>query len=193
MAYKVEITLPEATVIRTVDGKPSKIEWSKVPAAVIASIAEGGATVILNNAYNGGGKDADEQTKLEQMMKRLRAWYAGDYAVSNRGDSWMGRLKEQYVDDMKAQTGASQRQVEEAIRQAVVDAFGEKEKASFGRFLDALSLSIAKEQDSDVDDVRRELEESLAKRVEEADAERKAKVAKLDVKGLALASFVKAK
>ena len=188
---KIEINLPEATVIRTVAGEPFKVEWSKVPANVVASLVEGGAAIILNNAFNGGGKDADEAAKLEQMRKRRDAWYAGEYVVSARGDSWMTRLREQYVDDMREQTGATAKQVEESIKALVADTFGEKEKASFARFLDALATAIAKEEKMDVDAARQQVVEQLEKRVAEVDAERAKKASKLDVKGLALAAFRK--
>lgn len=190
--FTVSINLPEAVVIRTVAGEPVKLDLTKVPANVLASLVEGGATIILNNAFNGGGKDADEGTKLEQMRKRMQAWYAGEYVVSSRGDSWMTRLKEQYVDDMKEQTGATAKQVEESIKGLVADTFGEKEKASFARFLDALATAIAKEEKADFDATRQQVQEQLEKRVAEVDAERAKKAAKLDVKGLALAAFRKA-
>lgn len=189
---KVTINLPEATVIRTVAGAPFKLDWSKMPANVIEKLCEGGAAIILNNAFNGGGKEADEATKLEQMRKRRDAWYAGEYVVSARGDSWMTRLREQYVDDMKEQTGATSKQVEESMKALVADTFGEKEKASFQRFLDALATAIAKEEKIDVDAARQQVTEQLEKRVQEVDAERAKKAAKLDVKGLALAAFRKA-
>lgn len=189
---EVTIKLPASTVIRTVAGEPFKIEWAKVPASVMSQLLEGGATIVLNNAFNGGGKEADEATKLEQMRKRRDAWYAGEYVVSSRGDSWMTRLREQYVDDMKEQTGATAKQVEESMKALVADTFGEKEKASFARFLDALATAIAKEEKMDVDEARQQVTEQLEKRVAEVDAERAAKAKKLDVKGLALAAFRKA-
>lgn len=186
---EVNVKLPTATVIRTVAGEPFKVEWAKVPAGVLASLLEGGATVILNNAFNGGGKELDEKAKLGQMQKRLDSWYAGEYVSSGRGDSWQTRLREQYVDDIRTQSGASQKEVEKSIGELVRSSFGEKEKATFDRFLDALALAIAKEQKLDVDETKAAIVAKLEARVKEVDEERAMAKSKLDVKGLALSAF----
>lgn len=189
---KIEIALPASIMIRKYGVKDElRLDVAKLPPHVIAQIFEGGVKVMLTNAWNGGGKDKPEADRVRQVETRLKAWYSGEYVAATRGDSWMTRLKDQFVAEQVAD-GRSVKAVEKAIADLVHMTFGEKAKATFGVYLDAVATHLAKEDGAaDYDMIREEIEAALAERADKADADR-AKMAKgLDVKGLALAAFRK--
>lgn len=188
---KVSIKLPVATTIKALEHKTVVIDWSKVPTNVLEELIVGGAKIILTNAYNGGGKAASEAEKLAQLEKRLDGWYRGEYAQAGGGDRLSSVMREIYIDRIREASGASSKQVEDSMSELVRNTYGEKEKATFGRFMDALSLSIAKAESADVDEVRSGIEADLTAEASKRMAEKANVVAKIDLGGLSLASFRK--
>jgi hypothetical protein len=189
----VSISLPSRTLLRNVDGKPVYIDWSKVPASVLPAILEGGAKIVLTNAFNSGGKDKTDGERLAQLEKRLAAFYRGEYVIAERGESAYTGMWNAYVDETRAETGCSVADCDKAKRAAITRVFGEKEKATTALFFKALATDIAKENDTDVSAELEAVESYYAGLAAKA-AEQTAKAAaKIDVSGLAIARFKKAK
>ncbi len=180
---KVTIELPNATVIRTLaNGEQAKLQWAELPANVIAAICEGGAKIVLTNAYNGGGKDKTDAEKEAQMLKRLDAWKRGEYVQVERGESQFTAMREQYYSERLEAAGQTRAQVDKQIKQLVASTFGEKEPATFSKFLDAVATHKHKAGDERaVSDIRDEIEAALAKRTAEAAAKRAELASKIDV------------
>jgi hypothetical protein len=196
---KVSLNLPTTTTVAlgkdTTDRLP--IEWARVKPNVLEAILVAGAKVIITNAYNGGGKDAKQVDKVSAATKKLDAWYRGEFNVVTRGDTMMTALREAYVDDVKAKTGATTKQVEDSIRAAVSNVFGEKEAATFGRFIDAMGTLIARQKHGDkpTDEAvqaEREAFEARYQALADEAAKRRADASKtLDLTGLMLGDFLK--
>lgn len=186
----ISINMPAATHLRNVGGKSVKLDWSKVPAGILPAILEVGAKTVLTNAFNGGGKGATEAEKLAAMEKKMAAWYRGEFNVVSRGESGMGALKEQYIDERRADTGASRADVERAIKATVASVFGRDESATFGKFLDAVAALKCRADDNlNAADVREELEAALAERAEKAAQARVWVRDKIDTSSIDLASL----
>lgn len=196
---KLNINLPTSiTVALGKDtGQRLVVECARVPANVVEAIFVAGAKVILTNAYNGGGKEAKQADKEAAARKKLDAWYRGEFNVVNRGESGMTALREAYVDDVRAKTGATAKAVEDSIRATVASVFGDKEPATFGRFIDAVGLLIAKQKhgakpsDEQVQTERDGFEAKYQGLADEAAKRRADATAKLDLTNLVLADFVK--
>lgn len=196
---KVNMTLP--TAITVAMGKDSgdrlAVDTARLPANVLEAIVVAGIKVILTNAYNGGGKEAKQDDKLNAATKKLDAWYRGEFNVVNRGDSMLTAMREAYIDDVRAKAGCSAKDVETAIKATVSAVFGEKESATFGKFIDALGTMIAREEhgkdatDEQIAAAREAIEAKYLGLADEAAKRRSAATAKIDVKGLALADFLK--
>lgn len=182
MATKISIELPGATTIRTLaSGEQVKLQWDKLPAHVVAAICEGGAKIILTNAYNGGGKDKTEGEKEAQLQKRLDAWYRGEYVQVERGESQFTAMREQYYSERLEAAGQTRAQVDKQIKALVAQQFGEKEAATFSRFLDAVAKVKAKAAGTEASAEREAIETALAKRTAEAAAKRAELASKIDV------------
>ena len=194
------ISLPATITVQMGKGSTDRllVDTNRIPANVIEAIFTAGAKVILSNTYNGGGKDMPHKERLAAAQKKLDAWYRGEFNIVNRGDSMMSALREAYVDDVKAKTGATSKQVEDSIRSTVSAVFGEKESATFGRFVDAMGTLIAREKhdgkpsEEQVRTERDAFEATYQKLADEAAKRRADASAKLDLTSLALGAFKKA-
>jgi BMFP domain-containing protein YqiC len=175
------INLPAATFLRNVAGKAIKLDWSLVPAAILPMILEVGAKTVLTNAFNGGGKDASDADKLAAMEKKMAAWYRGEFNVVTRGDSLITAMREQYIDERRAATQSSRKDVEASIKQTVASVFGKDEAATFGKFLDAVATLKAKATRGDFATIRAEIEEGLEERTLAAAAKRDAEAKSIDM------------
>lgn len=193
MAHSVTISLPETIFIRaTSDGAKVELETGKLPSEVVARIFEAGAKVLLTNAFNGGGKEQPEADRFKALKGKMDSWYKGEFSSSGRGDSWMTELKNQFVSEQMLERGVTPAQVEKELKELVRSTFGEKESATFSRFLDAVALHLSKEEDAgEYEDIRAGIEQDLAERTAKAKAEREAAASKVEVKGLMLGAFRK--
>lgn len=183
--FEVTITLPKSLFLRNVAGKPVNLDWTSVPAAVIADIACGGAKVLLTNAFNSGGKDVKESDRLANMQKRMDAWARGEYAITERAASQTALMAECYIAEMLARhDGTSEKAVRDAMRATVTKMLGKDTKATFVNFLQATATAMAK-----ADGEKRSKDELLAlltakyeKAAAELEAERaKASTVELDL------------
>ena len=160
-----------------------KVQLGNVPESVLGDILIAGARVILTNAYNSGGKDTPEADRLSNVERRVAAWNRGEYALTNTGprDSVIGDMRDAFIAKQVA-LGKTAKQAEESIRATVTQAFGEKEKATFSRFLDAVATIKAKADSSvSYDDFRAKLEKQANDAADKLRAEREASKAAVEV------------
>lgn len=180
--YQVTITLPTATVIRTVGGKPVTVTWADIPAEVIAKIAEVGGITIGNNTFNGTGKDSTEAEKLKKLTAKLEAWKSGNFNVveRERADSIVADMREAFVTNQVAK-GKSTKDADKLIRDKVTEVFGKDEKATFIRYLDAVATELAKANGEEYADVRDRLEAKATEAAEKLRADRAAATATVKI------------
>lgn len=192
---KVQIELPEAILVRTVDGKPVRLDVKKLAEfpAVIAGIFEGGAKTVLTNTWNSGGKERTDVERMAQLEKRMASWYKGEYVMAERGESAYTGMWQAYVDDIRAKAECTVKDVEDQRRATIAAVFGENEKVSTATFFKALATLIAKENGTEVQAELEAVEGFYAGLAAEAEQRRAQAKAKLDVSGLALAGFLKPK
>lgn len=124
------------------------------------------------------GKPLGEDAWTAMRDKRVKVWLGGTWAATERGDSSMTMMKAQYITEQVAK-GRTVNDVEKTIKSYVKDAFGPKESATFGRFLDA--IAVAKHpKDADAQaEFRTQIENDLWERTQEA--RRTATETKLDL------------
>lgn len=190
MAFTVSIELPSSIVIR----EGHNLELTKVPANVIGELVKSGAIVILNNTFNGGGKERDAKEKLAAMLKRMDAWYAGSFTMIERGESQYTAMREQYYAEQAEKFGRARGEVDKTIKALVEGTLGKDKPASFSNFLEAVATSKLKAMKPDeakgktVIGIREEIEKALAERTAEA-ARKRAELAaslKIDAADLGL-------
>lgn len=177
-----KINLPAVTRIGTAGNENYfEIVWADLPDSVLGPILEGGAKVVMTNAYNSGGKDVPVADRVSNRARRYAAWKRGEYAMTATGprESVNGEMREAYIAKQVA-LGKTVKQAEEAIRATVTAAFGKDDKATFPRFLDAVATIKAK-QGGEYDAIRAELEDAAMARVEELRKERAESTAELDL------------
>lgn len=194
MAFTVSIELPSSMFIRNDSkGKAINLPLEKVPAAVIAELVTAGATVILNNTYNGGGKERQVADKEAAMLKRMDAWLAGSFTMIERGESQYTAMREQYYAE-QAERGKGRGEVDKAIKATVADVLGKEVAASFSNFLEAVArikfAALPKDEakGTSILGIREEIEKALAERTAEA-ARKRAELAaslKIDAADLGL-------
>ena len=178
----VTINLPERTLIRNVGGEAKYVDWAKVPASVFTDLIPGAAIVILNNCYNGEGKDAAEDVRWAKAQKRLDAWYNGTYLLTERATSATTLMREAYVMEMQAKhDGVSESTIEAKMKATVKAVLGNDAKATFDNFLHSIATNIAKASDGKQD--QKAVYEALVAKYEKAAAELEASRAavKIDI------------
>lgn len=184
--FKITIELPASSDMATLpNGDPFKVDWTKVPANVLADIVVNGGKIVMNNVKN--SNKGDEEAK---MTARRNAWYEGNYTIVDRGDSWMTELKEQFVFE-QAGKGKTPKQVDAEISATVKHVFGEKEKATFSKYLDAVATVMAKANGEEYEAVRGGIESDLADRMRDRRNAQAKTAAKIDVSELILSAFAK--
>lgn len=190
---KVTLELPAKTFIRTVDGKAINLDWSRLPASVVAKIAEGGAKVILTNAYNGGGKDAPESQKVAQLNKRIDAWERGEYVMVERGETQFTAMKEVFIADCIA-AGMTTGEASKLITAKIAERLPKDSKATFSNYLDATALEYVEAGEFDnAAEARDALEAHYLAKVAEAEKARAKASAKIVLPSIDLSAFKKTK
>lgn len=200
----ITINLPDtiAVAMGKDSGKRMNVESKRLPANVLEAIVVAGVKVILTNVYNGEGKDAKQDDREAKVQKKLDAWYRGEFNVVARGDSILTAMREVYILDTIAKykaagTEVTIAEVEKSIKATVTSVFGEKESATFGKFIDAMARLIARNEhgpkatEEQIAEAREAFESHYAKLVEERAAKQAKAAEKLDLSSLALASFAK--
>lgn len=201
---KLTINLPDtiAVAMGKDSGKRVNVETKRLPANVAEAIIVAGVKVILTNVFNGGGKEAKQADREAAVQKKLDAWYRGEFNVVARGDSILTAMREVYILDTIAKykaagTEVTIAQVEKSIKDTVTAAFGEKESATFGRFIDAMARLIARNEhgkdatEEQIGAAREAFEAHYAKLVEERAAKQAKAAEKIDLTAINLAAFAK--
>jgi hypothetical protein len=189
------LSFPNRVFLRNVGGKPISLDVSALPDAIVERVFEVGAKTILTNVYNGGGKDASDAEKLAALQKKMDAWARGEFAVVERGESQFTAMREAWLDEFRAATGASIKQADEYLSAKVKDALGKDAKATFSHFLDVTANEyVAAKQFDNAADAREALEAHYAKLADDAAKQRDEAAKKLKaIPALDLSAFKKAK
>lgn len=165
----VEVSFETVLTFRPEKRSEFTVDLYQVPESVIAKILEVGARTILTNTYNGGGKDATEAEREAKVDAKVKAWLSGDFNANGgeRGDSLATEMKDAFI-AKQIVNGRTVKQAEATIRDTVTAAFGKDEKASFGRFLEAVATLKAKATGSSYEGLLTELQDAAMLSVEAA-------------------------
>lgn len=189
---KFVIEMPDRITVRTVNGAPVYWEVAKMPESVMADIARVGGLTVLTNAFNGGGANATEAERLAAMQKKLDAWERGEFRVVERGESAFTGMREAWLDEFRAATGASLKQAETFLRDKVTAALGKDAKATFSNYLDVTAAELVKANEFEsAADAREALEAHYAKLADDAAKARAKAGAKIEAPKLDLSAFKK--
>jgi hypothetical protein len=190
------ITLELPNSIKTSLGKDTgiwtEVQLNAIPANVLKAACLNGFISALNDISR--GKDENDRPLSDEAWGKKRAqrvatWVKGEWTSSARSESAMSMLKDQFISEQVA-GGATAKQAEASIKATVAAVFGDKEPATFARFLDAVATMLSKEKGAKgYDEVRAEIEGDLQARAEAAALERAKVVQKADVSSVILAAF----
>lgn len=186
----MEITLTLPTEIKVQVGKSANhtlVPIKDMSVDVLRMACLNGFIGALNNISRGEddkGKTLSDAAWAAKRDAKVKVWLSGSWASTERGDSSTRLMREQYISEQVA-NGRTVSEVERTIKDAVKQAFGDKEAATFARFLDAVAL--AKEPDeSKRAEVRQAIEDGLFDRAQKAAAERAKTAVKLDLTNIGL-------
>lgn len=189
---KFTIELPDRITVRTVGGSPVYWEVAKMPESVMADIARVGGLTVLTNAFNGGGSKATDAERLAAMQKKLDAWERGEFRVVERGETAFTGMREAWLDEFRAATGASLKQAESFLADKVHATLGKDSKATFSNYLDVTAAELVKAGEFDnAADAREALEAHYAKLADDAAKARAKAGAKIEAPKIDLSAFKK--
>lgn len=148
--FTITVTNPLVRLPLGDTGLHTEFDISKMSEGVLGMALVNGFIGALNNISRGKGEDDKPNSDAvwaSMRAKKVDAWLAGDWASrSGGGERAMTALKEAFVDERKAATGASSAAIEKSIKELVKATFGEKESATFARFMDAVALTMARKE-----------------------------------------------
>lgn len=127
----------------------------------LANVSKGGLKVALGRPAT----DADLAAARDRIV--TQAWMQGTWNLSGAGprESLMGELREFYVAERIVADGTTAKAVDSKIKATVKAVFGEDEKASFGRFMDAVAtMKVKADPKLDFVTTRDEIEAGLVER-----------------------------
>lgn len=198
---KVTIELPDVAVFFTTEDKQEmSLDFKAMNEAGKLEAFLSGKTgavvramrIPLMNAYNSAGANGTLAEKAAAANKRRASWQRGEWAIVERGESEHTAMREAWIDDYRAKTGATAKEAESHIRQTVTDAYGKDTKATFSNFIDAVAQSHVDNEDFDnLADARDAVESALSAMVEAAAKRREEAAKKAVVPTLDLSAFKK--
>lgn len=199
--FNVSIELPETVAVATGEtGKSVTIDIQAIAKAhpqLLRFAVVNGFLGAMNNVSRGkdeAGAANSDAVWHSLREKRAAVWMSGEWAgKGGGGERATTGLKDAFVAERMA-AGATSAQVEASIKGAVKQAFGDKEPATFSRFMDALALTLAqrdhsgkgKPTDETVADYRSRIEAKYRKLADEAAAARAQAKAGLDLTAIDL-------
>lgn len=153
------INLQDEVHIRTLaDGTAFTIDTTKLPDRLVGTLFAVGLVTMMNNTFNGGGKDRSDAEREAAMTKKRDAWYAGELNVRGTGGgSLTGAAREAYITEQVAAHGTTEKEVEKRMKETVSAAFGDKESATFPTFLKALAKALARKGKGKADEIEAKL------------------------------------
>lgn len=184
------ITLPGSITVQLGDtGKTTLVPIGTFPASTIQFAVLQGFMGALNNISR--GKDENDRPNSDDVWlaareKRMNAWRDGTAWGSTTRESNVAPLRQAYIDETRARTKQTVAEVEKDMAALIKSTLGEKEKATWANFLDALATAIGKERKMPVEEVKEKLEAKYAKMADEARKDREGVSAKLDVSMISL-------
>lgn len=164
-------------------GAELMVDLTEVPESLLGDLLTTSVRIKVTNAYNSGGAETPEADRRSNVERLVAAWKRGELNAGSSGprDSVVGDMREAFI-AKQVSLGKTVKQAEESIKAAVTAAFGDKEKATFPRFLDAVATLKAKADGADsYDNIRAELEAAAMKAVEELRAARSEASDELDI------------
>lgn len=198
---KVTINLPETMTLFTGDNHElAKFSFADMSADVLARLLSGpsGAVVralrvVAMNTYNGGGKDASAAEKQAKLDKRLAAWRNGDWAITERGESYYTAWKDEVFIPMCLEQGMSLADAGRLIATKVAEHFPPKTKATFANFIEATAIESADQFDGDRTAAREAIEAFYEAELETRRKARSKAAAKVEMPKIDLSAFKKTK
>jgi len=200
--FKVTIELPATITVPLGDtGKSTEVPVKQIAErpemlrfAAIAGFM--GALANISRGKDEEGKPLSDAVWATARQKKVDTWLQGDWAgKAGGGERATTALKEAFVDERKANTGATTAQIERSIKATVAEVFGKDEAATFGRFMDALAVQMARRNsgnsklpadDDAVGTLRSKIEAKYRRLADEAAAKRAAAKEAIDVSDIDL-------
>jgi hypothetical protein len=189
--FTVSIELPESVKVAVGDtGAETLVDIKAIAAAhpqVLRFAVLNGFIGALNNVSRGKNDDSaanSDAVWASLRDKRAAVWMQGDWAgKGGGGERQSAALRDAYVAERLA-AGMTSAQVDKSIKDAVKATFGDKEPATFSRFMDAVATGIGKRDGLDeagVADVRQRIEAKYRKLADDAAKARAKASAAVDV------------
>ncbi len=163
----VRTDIPVADIFRTY---PALLRFAALHGMFgkLGNVSKGGLSKQLDRAAT----DADLGKAREKIVDN---WINGDWNANRTGprDSLAGDMREAFIAKQVA-NGKTVKEADAMIRAAVTEAFGKDEKATFGKFLEAVATIKAKATNGNYDELLAEVTaaaETAAKAIREQRAE----------------------
>ena len=145
----------------------------------LGNVSKGGLSKSLDRAAT----DADLAKARDKIVAN---WESGDWNSNRTGprDSMAGDMREAFI-QKQVSLGKTVKEADSMIRSTVTTAFGKDEKATFGKFLEAVATIKAKAlpegSDESYDSILESLTEAATEAARKLRAERAESVAELDI------------
>lgn len=166
-------------------GEAFTLSIADAPESILGELLITGLRIKATNAYNSGGKDVPEADRRRNVERLFAAWNRGEAGVGNSGprDSYIGEMRELYVAERVAESNGTRtaKDVDELIKRTVSQVFGDKEKATFPRFLDAVATIKTRDNPGEMEKVRAAIEAELVAKVDALRKERAKATEAVDV------------
>lgn len=191
---KFTITLPAKIALFTGDNhKVAEIETDKLTDAFVSEAFAKALRVVAMNTYNGGGAKAPATEKQAKLDKRIAAWYRGEWAIAERGESHFTAWRDEVFVPMMLEQGASLADAERLVKAKVKEHFPPETKATFANFIEATAIEQADEFGGDRAAAREAIEAYYEAELATRRAARDKAAAKVVMPKLDLSKFRKAK
>lgn len=191
---KFNITLPAKITLFTGDNhKVAEVDVTRFSEAFIAEAFEKSLRIAAMNTYNGGGAASPAHEKQARLDKRLASWYAGSWAIAERGEGIFTAYRDEVFIPLCLESGMTLKEAEGLIKAKVKEHFPPDTKATFANFIEATAIEQAAEFNGDRAAAREAIEayyddQLTTRRAARDKAEKKVAMPTID-----LAKFKKAK
>lgn len=178
--FTISIEVPESFEVAVGDtGQNTKVDLKAILSQhpIVARYAIlNGMIGALNNVSR--GKNDETQAPNSDAVwaamrdKRAAVWLTGEWSgKGGGGDRATTQLRDAFIAERMA-AGATLKQADDSIKALVKATYGDKEPATFSRFMDALALMISKRDQIDEQDARTQIESKYRRLAEDAAAAR---------------------
>lgn len=189
--FEVTLTIANDTLRVPVGdtGLVNEFKLSDIPAEVHAIALVNGYVKALNDTSRGKGEDdkpLSDAAWQATRQKRVDTWIGGQWAATRQGggSTFGTAMAEAYDAAASDKTGKSVRQIATMRKDTVKAVFGDKEPATFARFLDAIATQKAGKDKDKFEAIRNELEAKWSQAARELIVARKEAVDDIDLADL---------